>query len=291
MIEAKEDSKKFKNGKGIFDLNFQVKQGEVFGFIGPNGAGKSTTIRHLMGFLKPDKGRFTINGHDCWSESEKVKESIGYLPGEIVFPAGLTAKEFIDLEISIHNGRGEKSSKELIDRFELNTSVPIKRMSKGMKQKLAIVSAFMIDPDVIILDEPSTGLDPLMQKELINLFVEEKNKGKTIFLSSHIFEEIETIADTICIIKNGHIVKKQSLEEVIEQMQQQVFVRFKQDVNQLNIPARKLDDGRFFIVLENNQNEVLREIAKYDVQSISIEKAKLCDVFEKYYRGGTDNDL
>lgn len=163
MINVEKLTKKIKNGKGIFDLNFNVKEGEVFGFLGPNGAGKSTTIRHLMGFIRPSSGKASINGLNCWSQSEKVKSDVGYLPGEICFPEGLTPTEFINLVAGMKNIERLGRAPELIDRFKLDMSVQIGKMSKGMKQKLAIVAAFLSDPALIIMDEPSTGLDPLMQ--------------------------------------------------------------------------------------------------------------------------------
>lgn len=291
MIEANDVSKRFKNGKGIFKLNFNVKEGEVFGFIGPNGAGKSTTIRHLMGFLRPDKGTMLMGGYNCWKESERIKDRVGYLPGEIVFPAGLTAYEFLDLQADIHNKKGKTTAKDLIDRFKLNINIPIKNMSKGMKQKLAIVSTFMCNPDIIILDEPSTGLDPLMQKELIDLFSEEKKKGKTIFLSSHIFEEIETIADTICIIKDGKIVKNQNMQEVFDQMKKHIIVKLQDDIELNNLTCEKLDQKKYRILLDNNENQVIRELAKHDINDISIEQVTLRDVFEKYYKGDEQNGI
>lgn len=288
MIEVQGLTKRFKNGKGLFDVSFQVKKGEVFGFIGPNGAGKSTTIRHLMGFLKPDSGKSMINHFDCWHESTKIKDSLGYLPGEIVFPSGFTAADFIQFQEDLHNMRGRSRANELIKRFKLNIHIPIKNMSKGMKQKLAIVVAFMCDPDILILDEPSSGLDPLMQKELINLFIEEKSKGKTILLSSHIFEEIENIADTICIIKDGKIVKKQSIQEAYHQMNKTMIVQLSDpiDENTLGIPCTKHEDGSFHIQLADNENEVIRELAKYNIKSLNIKKTSLSEVFEKYYMGG-----
>ncbi len=286
MIRIANLTKQFKNGKGIFDINLEVKRGEVLGFIGPNGAGKSTTIRHLLGFLKPDKGKAYINDVDCWLESEKVKGRVGYLPGEIVFPAGMTAIEFLAFQDSIHNKKGQTYAKELIERFQLNIHIPIKNMSKGMKQKVAIVSTFMCDPDIIILDEPSTGLDPLMQKELITVLREEKKKGKTIFLSSHIFEEIETISDTICIIKDGKLVNNQSMEEACNQMQQTVLVRFTHQNIVLEVPHIKNSDGSISFPITNNENEVIREIAKYDIHSMHMNTMKLSQVFEKYYMKG-----
>ena len=193
-------------GKGVFDVSFHVDQGEAFGFLGPNGAGKTTTIRHLMGFLKPKSGSCTINGLDCWRERDKVQARLGYIPGEISFFEDISGAEFLKF-IAHYRGIGSQTRKEdLLERFELDPKSKIKKMSKGMKQKLGIVAAFMHDPDILILDEPTSGLDPLMQNRFIDLVAEEKKQGKTILMSSHMFEEVERTCDRIGIIRTGRMV-------------------------------------------------------------------------------------
>ena len=193
-------------GKGVFDVSFHVDQGEAFGFLGPNGAGKTTTIRHLMGFLKPKSGSCTINGLDCWRERDKVQARLGYIPGEISFFEDISGAEFLKF-IAQYRGIGSQTRKEdLLERFELDPKSKIKKMSKGMKQKLGIVAAFMHDPDILILDEPTSGLDPLMQSRFIDLIAEEKKHGKTILMSSHMFEEVERTCDRIGIIRKGRMV-------------------------------------------------------------------------------------
>lgn len=193
-------------GKGVFDVTFHVNQGEAFGFLGPNGAGKTTTIRHLMGFLKPKSGSCTINGLDCWKERDKVQARLGYIPGEISFFEDISGAEFLKF-IAQYRGIGSQTRKEdLLERFELDPKSKIKKMSKGMKQKLGIVAAFMHNPDILILDEPTSGLDPLMQNRFIGLVAEEKKQGKTILMSSHMFEEVERTCDRIGIIRKGRMV-------------------------------------------------------------------------------------
>lgn len=193
-------------GKGVFDISFHVNRGEAFGFLGPNGAGKTTTIRHLMGFLKPKSGKCIIDGLDCWSERDKVQARLGYIPGEISFFEDMSGTEFLKF-IAEYRKIGTQSRKEeLLERFELDPKSNIKKMSKGMKQKLGIVAAFMHDPDILILDEPTSGLDPLMQSRFIDLIAEEKKHGKTILMSSHMFEEVERTCDRIGIIRKGRMV-------------------------------------------------------------------------------------
>lgn len=197
-------------GKGVFDVSFHVNQGESFGFLGPNGAGKTTTIRHLMGFLKPQSGSCMIDGINCWRESDKIQVRLCYIPGEISFFDDMTGTEFLRFTASYRRVGANSRQKELLDRFELDSKGKIKKMSKGMKQKLGIVTAFMHDPDILILDEPTSGLDPLMQSRFIDLVAEEKKRGKTILLSSHIFEEVERTCDRVGIIRQGKLVAMDS---------------------------------------------------------------------------------
>lgn len=199
-------TKDYGNQKGIFDVSLTIQEGEVFGFLGPNGAGKTTTIRHLLGFIQPQSGTATILGHDCWKESHQIKHHLGYLPAEIAFPENMTGIQLIHHTAKMNQLTDLTRANELIARFEFDPSTSIKRMSKGMKQKVGIVCAFMHDPKLLVLDEPTTGLDPLMQSVFVQLIQEEKTKGTSILMSSHIFEEIEGTCDRIAMIKEGKIV-------------------------------------------------------------------------------------
>ena len=193
-------------GKGVFNISFSVDEGEAFGFLGPNGAGKTTTIRHLMGFLRPQEGRCEIGGMDCWRERDKIQARLGYIPGEIGFFDDMTGAEFLRFAAKYRRMDGSGRQRELLERFELDPKGKIKKMSKGMKQKLGIVAAFMHDPDILILDEPTSGLDPLMQSRFVELIGEEKRRGKTVLLSSHIFDEVERTCDRVGIIRAGQMV-------------------------------------------------------------------------------------
>ncbi len=212
VINVENLTRDYGAGKGIFDVSIQVEQGEVFGFLGPNGAGKTTTIRHLMGFIKPKTGNCHIHGLDCWKNSDKIQKSLGYIPGEISFFDDMTGNDFLKFVSQYRNIENDNRIQEMLERFELDPKGKIKKMSKGMKQKIGIVTAFMHDPDILILDEPTSGLDPLMQNRFIDLIAEEKKKGKTILLSSHMFEEVERTCDRIGIIRNGKLVTTDSVE-------------------------------------------------------------------------------
>lgn len=206
-INVRNLTKDYGHGRGIFNINLSVKEGEVFGIVGINGSGKTTTIRHLMGFLKPDKGSSSIQGMDCWRFAPKLKERVGYIPGEIAFPDAKTGTDFLKWQADFLGIDDMTYAKKLIERFNLDPDAKLKRMSKGMKQKTAIVSAFMADPDILLLDEATTGLDPLMQRAFIDLILEEKKKGKTIFTSSHMFDELESTCDRVAFLKDGNITE------------------------------------------------------------------------------------
>ena len=196
------------HGRGVFDVSFTVKKGEVFGFLGPNGAGKSTTIRHIMGFSSAQSGNTSVFELESFKNYYKILDRVGYLPGEIALPEGLTGWEFIKMMWSLRKVENKERLEQLLDMFKLDPSGETKKMSLGDKRKLAIVTAFMHDPEVLILDEPTSGLDPVMQQTFIDFVKLEKKRGKTILLSSHMFNEVEATCDRIAIIKDGKIVSE-----------------------------------------------------------------------------------
>ncbi len=213
-ISVRSLTKDYGGGKGIFDISLSIRQGEVYGFLGPNGAGKSTTIRHLMGFCRPDSGRAEILGIECFRGQKAIQPHVGYLPGEIALPDDMTGTRYLKLIGKMRKMKEFGHAQELAQRFSINPDLLIKRMSKGMKQKVAIISTFMHDPDILLLDEPTSGLDPLMQNRFVELVEEEKNKGKTIFLSSHIFEEVEKTCDRVGILRGGKLIRDITIDEL-----------------------------------------------------------------------------
>lgn len=206
VLKVEHLTKDFGHGRGIFDVNFEINKGEVLGFLGPNGAGKSTTIRHLMGFTKPGQGKVEINGFDCTNKPQEVMKYVGYLPGEVALPDDMTGGQFIKMMKAMRHIKDDRYLNHLIELFDLDYQGSMKKMSLGEKRKLAVVVAFMADPEILILDEPTSGLDPVMQEKFIEFMVEEKRRGKTILLSSHIFPEVEATCNRINIIKEGRIV-------------------------------------------------------------------------------------
>ena len=212
MIQINNLTMKYPNGRGIFDVTFDVKEGTVVGFVGPNGAGKTTTIRCLLGYMHALAGTATIGGKDCFNDAPEIAKELGFIAGEPVFPDGMGGAEYLHFLTKIRAGKDHEREatiksriKELCEYFEIDPKGQIKHMSKGMKQKVALIAAFMHDPKVYILDEPSSGLDPIMQHKFIDLVLREKGRGKTILMSTHIYDEIEKTADIVVIIREGHI--------------------------------------------------------------------------------------
>lgn len=284
-------------GKGVFDLSFSIDRGEVLGFLGPNGAGKTTTIRNLMGFIRADAGVVNIMGLDSWREASHIMKDVGYLPGEISFPDNLTGWQFIKLNAELRGMSDFSKAKSLISVFNIDTSVKLKKMSKGMKQKIAIVCAFMHDPLVLILDEPTSGLDPLMQAEFVKFIKEEKFKGKCILMSSHIFEEVESNCDRIIMIKDGKLIAEVDPED-IKRNQRKIFkIEFfdERDFREFvesGLVIREVREEFFQVLVEIDDSEVNEMISLLngkDVKFISEVKKRLEDHFMGFYQdGGVD---
>lgn len=205
-IKLEHVTKDYKRGRGIFDISFEIPKGKTFGYCGTNGAGKTTTLRSIMGFIKPDQGKVTVFGMDAWKDSDKIKKYVGYLPGEISFPSVSNGSEFLKIQAEMIDLEDMSKAERIINAMQLDPTADVKRMSKGMKQKTAIVASMMNSPDILILDEPTTGLDPLMRDAFIKLILEEKQRGTTIIMSSHMFDELEETCDYVGLIKDGHLI-------------------------------------------------------------------------------------
>lgn len=291
-------TKDYKKGRGVFDISFEIQEGEVFGFLGPNGAGKTTTIRHLLGFAKPQKGSTSVFGMDAWKQPKSIQKKLGYLPGEIAFPDDMTGIAFIRYVASLRGMSDFTKADALIKRFQLDPSGSLKRMSKGMKQKTAIVCAFMHDPEVLILDEPTSGLDPLMQQIFIDLIREEKQKGKTILMSSHLFDEVEETCDRIAIIKDGKIASvlepqvlrrnenKRYKIEFIEQTDYDSFLNEPFEILEQRTNQKQVVVG----VQDARINELITALHARPVKFIREIKVTLEDYFMQYYKKESAQD-
>lgn len=301
-IEVSHLTKDYGFGRGVFDVSLQVDRGEVFGFLGPNGAGKSTTIRHLMGFSRPGSGETKILGKDTFDRYFEILQHVGYIPGEIALPAGLNGWEFIRMMQNLQKIHNEERLREMLDLFELEDKVlsgETKRMSLGVKRKLAVVTAFMSDPDVLILDEPTSGLDPVMQETFIDLIHREKERGKTILLSSHIFSEIDSTCDRIAIIRDGKIVSEFVANDLKHasrkyynitfgsEAAKDMFLLLGKAIPSLSVTKSAGADAELSVE-DADLNTLIALLADADVRSFSNKRETLEDYFMKFYREDKD---
>lgn len=299
VIEVNHLTKDYGSGRGVFDVSFQINQGEVFGFLGPNGAGKSTTIRHLMGFSHPDSGNTKILDKDSFTEYSQILNNVGYIPGEIALPQGLTGYEFIKMMQDMYHIHDDEMLQKMLNMFELKDNVlkgDTKHMSLGVKRKLAIVTAFMSDPQVLILDEPTSGLDPVMQQRFIDFIVEEKKRGKTILLSSHIFSEVDATCDRIAIIKDGKIVSEFIADDLKHNSIKQYriifnsnddYKKFKDNYDNkiINILKDNENENKVFISCDDkNINDVINYLSNFEIKEFNNIKETLEDYFMKFYK-------
>ena len=296
VIEIRNLTKDYGEGRGVFDVSFSVKKGECFGFLGPNGAGKSTTIRHLMGFSLPDSGETLLKGENSLKNRAKIMKGVSYVPGEVALPLALKGKEVIKEQMQLKGIKDTTILDKLIKDFEYDPELKCKEMSLGMKRKTAIICAFMSDPDIIILDEPSSGLDPEMQERFIALIEEEKKKGKTILLSSHIFEEVDACCDRIAVIKDGKIVsnfvadelkhksvKQYKLTYVGKKEKEEAFKVLKKEG--FNVEENQKNPLSFYVfVNEKDTNKFIKDMQKEGLTDFSEKKETLEDYFMSFYK-------
>lgn len=305
VIEVNHLTKDYGSGRGVFDVSFKVEKGEVFGFLGPNGAGKSTTIRHLMGFSKPQSGETKIFEKDTFDRYNEILSNVGYIPGEIALPAGLTGWEFIRMMQNLQHNKNEEKLNEMLTLFKLDDTAlrgETKKMSLGVKRKLAVVTAFMGDPDVLILDEPTSGLDPVMQQTFIDYVKKEKEKGKTILLSSHIFSEVDATCDRIAIIKDGKIVSEFVANDLKHATNKyyEIFFASRKDYDEFMAKAKtkkdilevlNSDKDRYYAYIstdDKNINEVIDLLAGFEMKGFDNKKETLEDYFMKFYKEDKD---
>ena len=294
MIEVKNCTMLYSSKKGIEDVSFQVKEGEVFGYLGPNGAGKTTTIRCMLGFMKAQTGEIIINGLNSWSDAAKIQSSVGYIPGEMALFDEMTGIEFLNFQLQMRNVKDKSRLNELLVRFDLDPKGKIRKMSKGMKQKVGLITAFMHDPQIYILDEPSSGLDPLMQQVFVDLIKEERKRGKTILMSSHSFEEVDKTCDRIAMIRDGKIVLIEDVE-VVKQHRRKIFSVSVDNASEI----KKMKQLGMSVIFENDhyaEVEVLGDFKPFfellkqiNVLDLDVKTQRLEDIFMKFY--GKEGDV
>lgn len=298
IIQVDNLTKDYGYGRGVFDITLKVHKGECYGYLGPNGAGKSTTIRHIMGFAKPTKGKVQIFGIDSFGSTEKILSKVGYLPGEPAIPAGLDGWGFIHMMQGMRDDVNEERLNYLLDLFKFDPAMPIKQMSLGEKRKLAVVVSFMNDPDVLVLDEPTSGLDPIMQKVFIQFILDEKKRGKTILLSSHIFSEVDATCDTISIIKDGRHVSTFNAEE-LKKKQDRTFILHFLDKENMDLylnernkfEAIYVNDKTLTVVIRfpaNKYNDFFDQLNGVKIKSFEEKPFTLQEYFMSFYKEERD---
>lgn len=292
IIELSHVTKDYGSKKGVFDINFTVEKGEVFGYLGPNGAGKTTTIRQLMGFVRPDGGKCRIFGMDCFAQAKEIQRKLGYLAGELSFMEDMTGRQFLEFMASMKQMKERRRMDELTEHFQLDTRGKIGKMSKGMKQKLGLVTAFMNEPKAVILDEPTSGLDPLMQNRFVELILEEKKKGTTILMSSHIFEEVERTCDRTAIIRKGRIAAVENMQSLRDKRNKIYTVTLKDEIAAAKLASdselwvKEIQGNRVQILVRDQLPKVLGKIASSEPLDLDIKNQTLEELFMHYYREG-----
>lgn len=293
VIEIDNLTKDYGYNRGVFDINLNIEQGEMVGFVGTNGSGKTTTIRNIMGFIKPTSGEVRVNGLNAWEHSSEIVKNIGYVPGEIAFPDLKTGVEFLNSQKEFLGLKSFDYANELIERLQLDPRANLKRMSKGMKQKTALVAALMNDAPIIILDEPTTGLDPLMRVTFLDIIKEEHKKGKTIFMSSHNFEELEGTCDRVALINDGHLIDVCDMDTINDPAEKEFKIEFKtpEDYKEFikeDYKVIRLQDiyNQATIKIEAaNTAKLLKSLKKYDVKFIS----EIPYTLEKHFKEALKN--
>jgi ABC-2 type transport system ATP-binding protein len=293
IIDVENLTKRYGNKRGINDVSFQVEEGEVFGFLGPNGAGKTTTIRLLMALLRPDAGTARIAGLDCWQQSVEIKRLIGYLPGEPALDPGLTGGQILEYFGHLRGGVDQAYLKQLIKRFDLDPTRKFRQYSSGNKRKVVLIQAFMHRPRLLILDEPTNGLDPINQQEFTRMVIEARDAGSTVFLSSHILSEVEQTCNRVGIIREGQLVRVGGVTELKDIKRHEVTITF---ANAVPAEAFKrlpgiaqveaLADGHTLrLIVLGELDVVIKAAAQQAVINLTTHEPSLEDIFLRYYEG------
>jgi len=290
VIEIKSLTKTYGKRRGVQNVSLNVEAGQIYGFLGPNGAGKSTTIRLLLGFLNADAGKAKIVDYDCWAQSHQIKQHVGYVPGDVRLYPWLTAEKAFDIIGSIRKTDLRPHGRELAEQFQLEPKLPVRKMSRGNRQKLSLIMALAHRPQLLILDEPTSGLDPLIQDILMNCLKAVANAGRTVFFSSHTLSEVESICGHVAVIKDGQIVVDESLEALQTQAPRIIDLKLHdgQATDTLTIPDNAhvilKEPNRLKLSITGTSNEVVHWANSLPLQDLTISAPRLEDLFRKYYQ-------
>ncbi|HEY7125790.1 MAG TPA: ABC transporter ATP-binding protein [Ktedonobacterales bacterium] len=291
IIEVEALTKSYGSKRGITNVSFQVEEGEVFGFLGPNGAGKTTTIRTLMALLRADAGTARIAGLDCWQQSVEIKKLIGYLPGELALDPNLTGGQILEYFGHLRGGIDQAYLKQLIARLDFDPTRKFRQYSSGNKRKIGIIQAFMHRPRLLILDEPTNGLDPLNQQEFDRMVNEVRDDGRTVFLSSHILTEVEQTCNRVGIIREGQLVRVGGVAELKDIKHYEVTISFVEAAPAEAFKAldgialvEALADGHTLrLQVSGGLDTVIKAAAQYSVVTLTSHEPSLEDIFLRYY--------
>lgn len=284
---------RYDDHRGIFNINLAIKRGEIFGFLGPNGAGKTTTINTILDLLKPQKGTITLLGYDHHQDAKTVHHLIGFVSGDMAIDPTLTGKQYLRYAANLHGGIHPDRIATLVKRLQADTSVKISKLSRGNKQKIGLIAALMHDPELLIFDEPTTGLDPLIQAEFTAIIREIRARGKTVFISSHILNEVQTICDRVAFIRDGEIVKSDALDNLLNQTFRRVVAHFKKapPYGQLQhlpgVQALNRDGQTLTFSFNGDINKLLHILASHPLVHVQIDEPNLESLFMNYYQEET----
>lgn len=289
VIETKGLTKYYGKSRGIIDLNLSVAEGEFFGFIGPNGAGKSTTIRTLLGMIKMSGGSAEVFGRSIEKSKKEILAQFGYLPSEAVFYSGMKVKDVIKLSSDLRKKNCKKEAKELCERLELDAEKRVEELSFGNRKKVAIVCALQHNPRLCVLDEPTGGLDPLMQREFFTILKERNAEGATIFLSSHILSEIQRNCTRAAIVREGKLIACDSVDSLSKTNAKRIHIEGNADISALkNVRDIQRTDGGISFLYSGDINGFLKHISKFRINDLSISEPDLEEIFMHYYLDGGD---
>lgn len=282
-------TKYYGKSRGILEVNLSVEQGEFFGFIGPNGAGKSTTIRTLLGLISPTTGSAEIFGKDITKKKEEILQSVGYLPSEAVFYPGVKVRDILQLSADIRKKNCAAEAKRLCERLELDMSRKVDELSFGNRKKVAIVCALQSKPELLILDEPTGGLDPLMQKEFFDIVRERNHEGTTVFLSSHVLSEIQSNCTRAAIIREGRIIACDSVDALAKTNAKRVTIQGNVDLKRLGrVQDMKNANGVISFLYSGDIGNLLQTLAAGNILDVTISEPDLEEIFLHYYEKAGD---
>ena len=295
-IRAEGLTKDYGKGHGLFALDLEVRRGEVLGFLGPNGAGKSTTMRLLLDLIRPSAGSAAVLGLDSHAGSREIRRRVGFLPGDFALYPKLSGADVLDHLAALRGGVDRRVRDGLVERFGAQLDRPVHELSTGNRQKLGLVQAFMHEPELLILDEPIAGLDPLVQQRFHALLGEIAAEGRTVFLSSHTLSEVERVADRVAILRNGRLVVIDSLERLraiaIRRLEVELGDGTGPSVEELRalpgVREATRQGTRLDVAYEGSVDPLVKAMAKYEVRALRSRDDDLEEIFLRYYRDGED---